>query len=152
VQLSVLADRVRAAALKGENVNLRELAVIEEAAAAAAAAIVEKQELKPQAPRDEKLEIILVDPRGNKRSLDSSGGSNSPTNTTPPASGSYPSGGFFHAPPTADELRRVEQQNAIDVELDALRRAQDRMQGEQRKQPGAPRRRDRGSSTSWLKN
>jgi hypothetical protein len=57
-------------------------------------------------------------------------------------------GGYFHMP-TPSELRQREQQDALDAELEALRRAQDEMQKQLRQQPGA---RWGGGKTDWLKN
>jgi hypothetical protein len=124
--------------------NSRRFTVIEEAAAAAAAAIVEKQELKPQVPRDDKIEVVLVRP-----GAPGSGGSGSPNNTPPAASSAPTGGGGYWPSPTAAELRKAEAQGEIEAALDDLRRAQDRMQAEEHK-PGT--RWGSGKPTDWLKN
>src|SRR5262249_52049871 len=121
----VLRSLVRA--LAGEKLDLKALCDLEREAAVAAAKASEE---------DRSIEITLVRADGTKQPLDSSGSSGG---SSPPfATGSFAprSGGTDDfSTPTPDELRRVEQQNALEVELDTLRRAQTEMQERLRKQP-----------------
>jgi hypothetical protein len=143
LQLALITDRLRQRALRGEEIDLRALVALETAAADAAAKLVEAKELKvPTRPTDDRIEVVLVRP-GDP-------GSGSPNNAPPAASSTSTGGsGYWPPTPTADELRRIEQQGEIDVAVDELRRAQIEMQERLRKQPDAPR---PGGPNSWLKH
>jgi hypothetical protein len=147
LQLALISDRLRQRALRGEEIDLRQLVAVEQCAADAAAKLVEPAALKqPARPADDRIEIVLVKPDGSVQPLpDSSSGNASPAFS----SGSFaPRSGTDHfSPLTPDELRRIEQTGALETELDALRRAQNEMQrGEKR---GVL---DIGGKHSWLKH
>jgi hypothetical protein len=139
--------------LRGDQYDPRELDVALKTAREERAAAVEPKQLRQEpAPRDDKIEVVLVDPQGRERPLpDSSGGSSS----APPVGGSYPpsgsGGGYWHHSPSDDELRLLEQRAELDRQLAELRANQDRVQTELRKRSDAPRPGDRGPH-GWLKH
>jgi hypothetical protein len=147
LQLALISDRLRQRALRGEEIDLRQLVAVEQCAADAAAKLVEPAALKqPARPADDRIEIVLVKPDGSVQPLpDSSSGNASPAFS----SGSFAprSGTDYFSAPTPDELRRLEQQGMLETELDALRKAQAEMQrGEKRGVLNI------GGKNSWLKN
>jgi hypothetical protein len=152
--LALLADAEIRRALAGEKVDGRQLYYLNEAASRAAQTIgVDKQQLSQSdvSEADQTIEVVLVNPDGSKQPLGSSGSGDS--GSSPPAfsSGSFAprGGGVSFSAPTADELRRIEQTGALETELDALRRAQDRMLSEPRKQSGMSR---SSGPHGWLKH